>query len=94
MPCTYEEFPHEKAARAKKYQTRVKAGVKGHYKKELDKLTRMLCGTLQAIEEAYAREGGSSYPDLPKEVKEWMKLHKKQDAQRGEPWKSPDSAAS
>ena len=92
MPCTYEEFPHEKAARAKKYQTRVKAGVKGRYKKELDKLTRMLCGTLQAIEVAY--EQGRSYPELPKEVVAWAKQHKKRDAERGEPWKSPDSAAS
>lgn len=91
MPCTYEEFPHEKAARQKKYQSRVKAGIKGHYKKELDKLTRMLCGTLQAIQSV---EHTGVLITLPEEVKEWMKLHKKQDAERGEKWESLDSAAS
>jgi len=80
MPCTYDEFPHEKAERASKHDAKIKAGVKGRYQKELDKLTRMLCGVLRSIETT--PEGAKMI--LPEEVEEWAKQHKIQDAQRGE----------
>lgn len=86
MPCTYEETSTEIAERHRKRDNRVRAAVKLKYKKELDKLTRMLCGTLQAVEKA-GNERFDYGVALPKEVVDWQEQHKKQDAARGEPWK-------
>lgn len=81
MPCTYEESSDEKAKRVSKRDAEIKAGIEAHYKKELDKLTRMLCGVLRAIETTPA--GATMI--LPEEVEEWVKIHKAQDATNGEP---------
>lgn len=76
MPCRTEEF--EETPRRDVHENCAK-------KKEMDRLTELLCSTLQAVRKAF--DDDDEVKDLlPKPVLEWMVKHKKWDAISGEPW--------
>ncbi len=78
-PCHYEETAEE--IRARKQDAVAK--LLKPYKKKLDDLTRMLCATLQAVEDVKEPlRQMNRYVALPREVRAWAKKHKQEDARR------------
>lgn len=89
MPCRYEETQDEIATRQNEHDNKIRAATKRKYTKELNKLTRMLCDVLKAIDEGEQVINNTLVTKvfLSKEILDWKEKHKKQDAQQGQAWK-------
>lgn len=73
MPCRYDETPAEIEQRQKAaHDTRAKM------KRDLDLLTRLLCGTMKQMSPMQVQTLYSLVPEL----KEWWEDHKLKDAKR------------
>lgn len=86
MPCSYEESAEEIAAG----QKAAKRKLIQPYKKELDKVTRLLCSVMTALDEAQEDENCTTSEDVfniignMPSVQVWWKEHKKCDKIRME----------
>lgn len=73
MPCYYTGSAEGDA----RYAAEQANDLANRYRKELDKLTDLLCKAGKCYERG---------TPAPKELRDWWQKHKKEDAKRGEPW--------